>query len=333
MEVVVTDFESVPAEKGITTDGILSNQSLEMDELINFDPHIVGEFVDDSPKPKQFNFLKNRVYENPELDAEIDRTEKEIRAMDETCVKIARSIKEKKLVLPSLRWQLARQNETYEKFMNEKHKHKIDDQQKSLLQFQKNKVDGLQNAIYKPQSRFYSTPEKDTDDLCSSEKNLNDRIRSLHIRLLCRRNKFAEEKQLLGEIKQLEATREKVIAKDSMKEQYIISLKEHSCRNEDYGLRWELGRKKFRYQITLKEMNLVRLKREKRSMKEKISELERKLGHLHHGILPLESKLETILGTMEAEQKRLKELKRERNKRIRFGSVQCEKDGTNLKRG
>ncbi|KAI3953543.1 hypothetical protein MKW92_005057 [Papaver armeniacum] len=333
MEVAVTDFQSVPAEKGITTDGILTNQSLEMDELISFDPHIVDEFVDDLPKPEQFNFFENRVYENPELDAEIDRTEKEIKAMDETCVKIARSIKEKKLVLPSLRWQLARQNETYEKFMNEKHKHKIDDQQKSLLQFQKNKVDALKNAIYKSQPRFYSTPKKDTDDLCSSEKNLNDRIRSLHIRLPCRRNKFAEEKQLLGEIKQLEATREKVIAKDSMKEQYINSLKEHSCRNEDYSLRWELGRKKFRYQITLKEMNLVRLKREKRSMKQKISELERKLGHLHHEILPLESKLETILGTMEAEQKRLKELKRERNKRIRLGSVQCEKDGTNLKRG
>ncbi|KAI3963770.1 hypothetical protein MKW98_029880 [Papaver atlanticum] len=276
MEVVASGFQSEIAKKGNTRDGILTNQNLETDEVIEFDPQM-GELVDELPKPKQ---VKYPAYGNPQLDAEIYRTEQEIQAMDETCVRIARSIKEKKLVQRCLRWQLARQNETYEKFiMNEKKKYKLDDQQKSLLQFQKNKEDGLKNFLCESQNRFCSTPEKSTDDLCSSEKELNDRIRSLHTRLLCGENKFAQEKQLLGEIKQLEGTREKVIANDSMKELRINSQKEDNCRYEDDRIRWELGRKRFRYQITLKEMNLVRSKCEKRAILGSVRALEMELYH------------------------------------------------------
>ncbi|KAI3914931.1 hypothetical protein MKX01_018100 [Papaver californicum] len=266
----------------------------------------MDELVDELPKPKQVNFVKHPVYENLALDAEIDRTEQEIQAMDETCVKRKKASHEsfcefsEQLVRRSLRCQLARQNETYEKFMNEKNKYKIVDQQKSLMEFQKNKykMDNLKKDLYKSQNRLYS-------------------IRSLHFRLLCGRNKLTEEKQLLGEIKQLKATREKLIGTiDSIKEQRTTKTwKEDFCRCEDDRLRFELGRKIFRYQITLKEMNDVRLKSEKRAITENISYLEMELNHLPVEISTLERKLSMIGRTMKAEQRRLKELKRERYKR------------------
>ncbi|MCL7047917.1 hypothetical protein MKW94_025236 [Papaver nudicaule] len=309
MELVVSDFQPVSAKEGNTRAGILTNQNTEADELIKFDPQTMDEFVDELSKPRQVNFVKYRVYENPELDAEIDRTEQEIQAMDATCVRIARSIKEKKLVLPSLRWQLACQNEAYEKFMNEKNMCKIVDQQKSLQLFQKNKMDNLKNTPYKSRNRFYSAPPKGTDDLCSSEEELDDRIRSLYFRTRCGRNTFVEEKKLCTATKQLEETREKVI----INEEYYNARKRGICQ------KFEHHAKIFQNQSNLEDMDLNKLKRAKQVCRARLKYIQEKAKSLSNEIKTLEGMLITITKKSKAAQKRLHELQKEQKDVQRTG--------------
>ncbi|KAL0320665.1 UNVERIFIED_CONTAM: Proton pump-interactor 1 [Sesamum radiatum] len=70
-------------------------------------------------------------------------------------------------------------------------------------------MEPLQQALGKLRG---AGPRERGSGLCSSEEELNDLIKSLHYRIQHESIPLSEEKQILREIKQLEGTREKVIA-------------------------------------------------------------------------------------------------------------------------
>ncbi|CBI20294.3 unnamed protein product, partial [Vitis vinifera] len=238
MGVEVVGFEAAPApvEAGTEAESALlhdkENGKLDqgpgVTEPIKFGSHgdepVKGEgnnvsdnfpkdVVDEWPAPKQihsFYFVKYRSYDDPKIKAKLDQADKEIQRRNQARFQITEGLRAKK----SDRAQMLSQLKSL----------KAEDEQfRMIVDGKRKEMEPLQHALGKLRSTNSANRERG-GTLCSSEEELNDLIQSLHYHMQHESIPLAEEKQILREIKQLEATREKVIAGAAMRAKIQDSL-------------------------------------------------------------------------------------------------------------
>ncbi|KAL4204877.1 hypothetical protein AMTRI_Chr01g134400 [Amborella trichopoda] len=231
----------VPAEEGKEVENTLSHeteggkpvQSSEAEPAMKFDVldgshgangSIKGgaEGVGDISFPKDasdewpetkvhtFYFIRFRSYEDPKLKIKIEQADKELQKKNQDRYQITEALKAKRAervqVIEKLK-PLTSQQKEYRKALDEK----------------KKELEPLRAALGK--LRNANNPNRERGmGLCSSERELNERIQSLQYCIQHESNTLVEEKQMLRDIKQLEGTREKVIAHEAMQTKIQESL-------------------------------------------------------------------------------------------------------------
>ncbi|KAK6132689.1 hypothetical protein DH2020_033572 [Rehmannia glutinosa] len=169
----------------------------EPDKL--FDSNLPKDAVDEWPEPTQihsFYMVKYRASEDRNLKAKLDVAEKELQKKNQARLQIFENLKTKRAERAQIRTQihtLSVENKQFRTVMDEKRK----------------EMEPLQQALGK--LRGPGVRERGSG-ICSSEDELNNLIKSLQYRIQHESIPLTEEKQILREIKQLEGTREKVIA-------------------------------------------------------------------------------------------------------------------------
>ncbi|KAI3838286.1 hypothetical protein MKX03_019337 [Papaver bracteatum] len=261
--------------------------------------------VDKLPKinsTRSFYFVKYRIYQNHELETMIHHAEEEIKNIDQTCKLIRETILRKKLkedgYKTPLEWFLwkyaAREDDRYKKVINEKN----------------NKIDFRRQArIGEIRARF-DTSRKKGDDTCSSEKELNNRVCSLHFRARCGKTTFVGEKHLLGDIKQLEETRQEIVANDALKQKRFnesIEWVDRPIKPDRYSCRSSRELK------NLKDMDLDKLKREKQVFSARAKNAEEAWKAMSNEIPSLELKLAETIKKRTAKENFLLKLKKHYN--------------------
>ncbi|KAI3901852.1 hypothetical protein MKW92_031260 [Papaver armeniacum] len=239
--------------------------------------------------------MKYRIYQNHELETKIHHAEEEIKNIDQTYKLIRDTIYKRRYLKDGYKTRLesllrhygAWEHDRYKKVINEK----------------KTKIH------YRPQARIrelraiFDTTREKGDDTCSSEKELNNRVCSLHFRARCGKTTFVEERHLLGDIQQLQETRQEIVANDALKQkrfnQYMewfdrpIEPDRYSCRSS-------------REEKNLKDMDLDKLKREKQVFSARVKNAKETWRSIYYEIPSLELKLAGTIKKHTAKEELLK---------------------------
>ncbi|KAM0938323.1 putative proton pump-interactor [Dioscorea sansibarensis] len=206
-----------------------------------------------------FYFVKVRSYEDPKLKAQIDQADKEVQKKNKARLQITEALKAKRSeraqVISQLK-PLTTEDKRYRSIMDEKRK----------------EMEPLQDALGKLRG-------SSNVGLCSSEEELNYLIQSLHYRMQHESNTLSEEKQLLKEIKQLEGTREKVIANAAVKAKIQDSLGQKEAIQD---------------QVKLIGVDMGGVKKDKLAVRTKIKQLEEELKAIDAVIASLQDQLEPL---------------------------------------
>ncbi|XP_010272430.1 PREDICTED: proton pump-interactor 1 [Nelumbo nucifera] len=278
------------------------NQGLALDEPIKFGSHGTDgpvkaevnalpvapkDAADEWPAPKQiysFYFVKYRSYEDPKLKAKIDQADKELQKKNQARLKINDLIREKKSERAQIISQLkplTAEDKRYRSIVDEKRK----------------EMEPLQQALGKLRSANNASRERGIG-LCSSEAELNEFIQSLHYRMQHESISLVEEKQLLREIKQLEGTREKVIANAVMKAKIEDSLGQRGAIQD---------------QVKLIGVDLDGVRKEKQTVRAKIKHFEEKLKAIDNEISSLQEELMAVIQKRDKAYESLVELRKQRD--------------------
>ncbi|KAL0362683.1 UNVERIFIED_CONTAM: Proton pump-interactor 1 [Sesamum calycinum] len=231
--------------------------------------------VDEWPEPKQihsFYIVRYRALEDQKLKAKLDVAEKELQKKNQARSQIVEKIRAKRRRIQSgmqldigfsridlkLRWVTARSaciDIGYRCFIRQADRSQLIAQIRSLsvenkqfrtiMDEKRKEMEPLQQALGK--LRGTSGGRDRGSGVCSSEEELNDLIKSLQYRIQHESIPLSEEKQILREIKQLEGTREKVIAnaaerariQDSLGEKEVIQGQVKLIGNDLDGVRKE----------------------------------------------------------------------------------------------
>lgn len=250
------------------------------------DSNFPKDVVDEWPEPKQihsFYFVRFRSYEDPKLKAKLELADKDIQRKNQARFQLTEALKAKRsdraAVIAQLK-PLTTEDKRYRMMFDEKRK----------------ELEPLQAALGKLRSASSVTREKGVV-FCSSEEELNDLIAGLHYRMQHESNTLVEEKQLLREIKQLEGTREKVIANAAFKAKIQESL----------GPREDI-----QDQVKLIGGDLDGVRKEQQSVRAKIKHLEEELKAIDNEISSLQEELLAITEKRDKSYESLNELRKQR---------------------
>ncbi|KAK4420368.1 Proton pump-interactor 1 [Sesamum alatum] len=228
--------------------------------------NIPKDAVDEWPEPAQvhsFYIVRYRAFEDRELKAKLDAAEKELQKKNQARSQIVEKLRGKRAARSEIRSQihsLSVESKQYREVMDGKIK----------------EMEPLQQALGKLRG---AGPRERGSGLCSSEEELNDLIKSLHYRIQHESIPLSEEKQILREIKQLEGTREKVIA-----------IAAERARIQD-----SLGEKQvIQDQVKLMGVDLDGVRKEKQVVSSKIKQLDEGKVAAEKDIKVLEQELETV---------------------------------------
>lgn len=161
-----------------------------------------------------FYFPKHRSHEDPKIKAKIEQQDKEISKVNKARFQLIEELKANKSGRAEVLNQLKALRGDYEQYRS------IMDEKKKEMEPLKQALGNLRNT----------NGAGGRGGLCSSEEELNDLIYSLKYHIQHESIPLSEEKQILRDIKQLEGTREKVIAnaavrtkiQDSMGQKEVI---------------------------------------------------------------------------------------------------------------
>ncbi|KAJ6811762.1 proton pump-interactor 1 [Iris pallida] len=224
--------------------------------------------VDEWPEPKQihtFYLVRFRSYEDPQLKAKIELADKEVQRKNQARFQITEALKTKRAERSNLKSQL-------QPFLTEIKKYK------TVMDEKRKEREPLQAALGQLRTANTAAREKGMG-LCSSEQELNDLIQSLHYRIQHESNTLNEEKQLLKDIKQLEATREKVIANAATK------AKIHDSKGQKEAIQ---------DQVKLISADMDGVRKEREAIWSQINQLDEKLKVVDDAISSLEEELRSI---------------------------------------
>ncbi|WOL00750.1 proton pump-interactor 1 [Canna indica] len=251
------------------------------------DANFPKDAVDEWPaemKIHNFYLVRYRTFEDPKLKTKIDHADKEVTKCTQTRFRITEALKAKRSersnVISQLK-PLTAEDRQYRMIMDEKRR----------------SMEPLQDALGKLRSANNAVREKGMG-LCSSEEELNDLIYSLNYRMQHESLTLVEEKQLIKDIKQLEGTREKVIANASEKAKIQDSLG-HKEAIQD--------------QVKLINDDIGGIKKEKQAIRTRIKDLEDELKVIDDEISSLQEELENVSQKRNKAYETLVELRKSRD--------------------
>ncbi|KAG6637313.1 proton pump-interactor 1-like isoform X2 [Carya illinoinensis] len=222
--------------------------------------------VDEWPAPKQihsFYFVRYRPYDDPKIKAKVDQADKEIQRKNQARFQITEALKAKRSDRAELISQIRALKDDNRQF-------------RTILDEKRKEIEPLQQALGKLRN---SNTGGRGGGLCSSEEELNDVIHSLKYRIQHESIPLTEEKQLLREIKHLEATREKVIANAAMRAKIQDSLGQREVIQD---------------QVKLIGGDLDGVRKEKQALQAKIKQLDDALKAIDNDINSLMEELKVV---------------------------------------
>ncbi|KAI3466107.1 hypothetical protein Pfo_022770 [Paulownia fortunei] len=237
----------------------------ELDKLS--ESNLPKDAVDEWPEPTQihsFYIVKYRTFEDRNLKAKLDVAEKELQKKNQARMQIFEKLKTKRAERAQIRTQihsLSVENKQFRTVMDEKRK----------------EMEPLQQALGK--LRGPGGVRERGSGVCSSEDELNDLIKSLQYRIQHESIPLSEEKQILREIKQLEGTREKVIANAAERARIQDSLGEKEAIQD---------------QVKLIGVDLDGVRKEKQVVFAKIKQLDEGKVAVEKEISALEEELKVV---------------------------------------
>ncbi|KAJ6332977.1 hypothetical protein OIU77_008935 [Salix suchowensis] len=251
------------------------------------DANLPKDAVDEWPAPKQvhsFYFVTYRPYDDPKIKAKIDQAEKEIQKRNQSRFQITEELKAKR----SKRAELINQSRALK---NEGR------QYKSIFDEKKKEMEPLQQAL----GKLRTSNNAGRVGICSTENELNDLIYSLQYRMQHESISLTEEKNILREMKQLEGTREKVIANAAVRAKIQDSL----GQKED-----------IQDQVKLMGVDLDGVRKERQALWEKLDGLDGKVKALDADIKVLQDELEAVFQKRDKTYETLQELRKQRDEGV-----------------
>ncbi|KAL5730397.1 hypothetical protein ACHQM5_003223 [Ranunculus cassubicifolius] len=243
--------------------------------------------VEDWPEPKQihyFYFVRVRPYEDPKLKIKIEQSEKELQKKNQARFQLTDAIKAKR----SERAQIISQLKPLS----------VEDKRyRSVMDDRRKEMEPLNEALGKLRSATKSSREGGVV-ICSSEEELDSLIHSLNYRISHESNTLVEEKQMLREIKQLEGTRDRVIANAALKAKIQDSLGQKEAIQD---------------QVKLLGNDMDGVRKEKQGIRAKIKQLEDELKIVDDEISSMQGELELLNGKKDKVYEGLVELRKQRD--------------------
>uniref|UniRef100_A0A2C9W7Z0 Proton pump-interactor 1 n=1 Tax=Manihot esculenta TaxID=3983 RepID=A0A2C9W7Z0_MANES len=240
--------------------------------------------VDEWPAPQQihaFYFVRYRLFDDPKIKSKIDQFDREIQKSNQSRFQITEELKAKRSERAELLEQvraLRNENEQYRTIFDEKRK----------------EIEPLQQAL----GKLRNTNNPGRGGLCSSEEELNDLIYSLQYRIQHESIPLTEEKQILREIKQLQGTREKVIANAAMRAKIQDALGQKEAIQD---------------QVKLMGVDLDGVKKEQQAVRGKITQLREKVNGLDDEIKSLQDDLTAVTQKRDKAFENIKSLRQQRD--------------------
>lgn len=299
MEVAGSD---VPQVNGDAKPGLHDKENGKVDasEPITFGSHGVDEqqakgeaksvvnanvpkdAVDEWPEAPQihsFWCVKYRQYEDPTLKAKMETVDREIQKTNQRISQIIEQLKPKRAAKSELGEELrslSAESSQYSAVMNEK----------------RQVMRPLQDALgtLRGSGRGFG--------ICSTEEELNDLIRGLEYRIQHESIPLKEEKQLLREIKELEATRPKVIANTASRAKIQDSFGQTDVIQD---------------QVKSLGTDLDGVRKQKAALKARMDHLGQQVKAFEAQIKPLQEEFEVLNKKRDDLYKSIKELRKSRD--------------------
>ncbi|TKY49111.1 Proton pump-interactor 1 [Spatholobus suberectus] len=229
------------------------------------DANAPKDAVEEWPAPKQihsFYFVRWRPYDDPTMKSKIDQLDKEISKKNQARFQITEALKAKRSERAELISQIKSLRGDSRQFQ-------------SIVAEKIKEIEPLQQAL----GKLRTANNAGRGGLCSSEEELNEVIYSLQYRIQHESIPLAEEKQLLREIKQLEGTREKVIANAAMRAKLQESMGQKEAIQD---------------QVKLIGGDLDGVKKERQAIRSKINQIDDVLKTIDKDIQSLQDELTAV---------------------------------------
>ncbi|XP_071736665.1 proton pump-interactor 1-like [Rutidosis leptorrhynchoides] len=295
MTIDVVESAHIPVENGkketIANGHVSKNESVtHVNEPVRVETIPEASFpkdaVDEWPEAKKFHsvyFVKYRAVEDQNVKAKLEQADKELKklnlARDPITEKLRAKRTERALVIGQLKALVEEKNH----FRN-------------IMDGKRKEIEPLQQALGK--LRGPRDANKDNRSyICSSEAELNDVIKSLQYRIQHESNTLTEEKQIIREIKQLEGTRDKVIANAAMRAEVQKSVGEKDTIQD---------------QVKSIGVDLDEARKDQQAIKAKVKSLETEKEAINTVIASLEDELHLVIEKRDKVYGKIREL---RNKR------------------
>ncbi|CAH9144631.1 unnamed protein product [Cuscuta epithymum] len=301
---VETKLAHVSAENGGDNNGFLKENGSVPNETIKFGSHGTEEpikeeiksaptinlpkdaVVEDWPEPQQihsFYFVKYRSFKDQKLNAKIELAEKELQKIYQARSRMIDTLRAKKAARSELtneRKSLSAERQQYSSQMDEKRK----------------VMEPLQQALGKLRGGGSRDRERGPV-IFSSEVELNNYIKSLEYRIQHESILMSEEKQIIREIKQLEGTREKVIANAAERAKIEESMGE---------------KESIQSQVKLIGVDLDGVRKEKQALSAKLKQIDDERDALNKDIDLLEKELDALAQERDKINESIVDLKKQR---------------------
>lgn len=244
-------------------------------------PKDVGE---DWPAPKQihsFYFVRCRPYDDPTIKTKIDQFDKEISKINQGRFQITEALKAKRSDRAELISQIKSLRDNSRQFQ-------------SMVDEKIKEIEPLQQAL----GKLRTATNAGRGGLCSSEEELNDVIYSFQYRIQHESISLAEEKQILRDIKQLEGTREKVVANAAMRAKLQDSMGQKDTIQD---------------QVKLIGGDLDGVKKERQAIRSKIKQIDEELKANEKDIQSLQEELTAVTQKREKAFESIQQLRKQRD--------------------
>ncbi|GKA40883.1 proton pump-interactor 1-like protein [Tanacetum coccineum] len=233
-------------------------------------PRKGARHVDDEwPEEKKFHqvyFVKYGPLDDQSVKAKLDQASKDLRKLNLARDPITKKLRAKRTELAQVISQLKELVEEKNRF-------------RTIMDGKTEEIEPLQQALGKLQG-----PKNDSRDnrnyICSSEEELNAVIKSMQYRIQHESITLNEEKQIIREIKQLEGTRDKVIANAAMRAEVQKSVGEKDVIQD---------------QVKLIGVDLDGANKDQQAIKGKVKTLETEKEAINSVIATLEDELHAVL--------------------------------------
>ncbi|KAK9077883.1 hypothetical protein SSX86_006221 [Deinandra increscens subsp. villosa] len=242
--------------------------------------------VDEWPEAKKFHsvyFVKYRSVEDQILKAKLEQADKELRKLNLARDPITEKLRAKRNERAQVIGQLKALVEEKNHF-------------RTIMDGKRKEIEPLQQALGK--LRGPSNANRDNRGfICSSEEELNGVIKSMQYRIQHESITLNEEKQIIREIKQLEGTRDKVIANAAMRAEVQKSVGEKDAIQD---------------QVKSIGVDLDGVRKDQQAIKAKLKTLEDEKEAINSVIVSLEEELHLVMEKRDKVYDKIREL---RNKR------------------